>query len=289
MEYRSLNKYLIPSIIFALTGCNSMNIKNEKDQADIEIYSSSDLTYKGINEYFGYKDQNNYYINLTSKDPYENKDDKFIKIGKFISSEPTDKIKIKLVERDIKANHNEKYPPNSGTDLYLNKLNKRYRFPFTTESDKAINLQGKVMVNIHDFKSKIYKSYTSCESCFEPSVTLSKNGQDYVFNLILKNMGSNDFELDGISTLTNLSIFLDEEIIELDKSNLLNNNYLDEITVLKNDTVIIPFVIHSNEIPKSIRNKDLTKEKLKITMLSTYKSGELDNKYFNFTLYNKVL
>ncbi len=294
MEYRHLKKWLIASIVFGLIGCNSMNINHQKEKAEISFYTKSDLVYISTNEYFGYQDQQSYYVILdSSESSYENRD-KFKIIGRFLSNDPNDKLQIKWAERFIKNHSNKNIY--SDSIVTLKKDEKIYTYPIKDTTENEIKMRNNFFINANKIKEKLYSQHTDCEYCFEPSVDILKNGEDYTFNLKLKNMGSNDFDLEGISELTKpkgllsspvLSIFFEKELIELDKSNLLNNNYLDKITILKNETVIIPFVIHSHEIPKSIRNKDLTKEKLTITMLSKYKSGELSNNFYKFTLYNK--
>ena len=85
MEYRHLKKWLIASIVFGLIGCNSMNINHQKEKAEISFYTKSDLVYISTNEYFGYQDQQSYYVILdSSESSYENRD-KFKIIGSLVS------------------------------------------------------------------------------------------------------------------------------------------------------------------------------------------------------------
>lgn len=289
MEYHSLKKYLITSIFFSLVGCNTMDISNKTDEAIIKHFMPSDILYTVPDSFFGYKNQQSYYVNLGYN---ELNNENFKLIGKFVSNDNKVKLKIKELEAKIKSNNINKAPPNIDS-FDLIKGEKIYQVPFIEHGNKYDDLISKLLKSSDEIKNKIYNSNMNCEYCFEPSVDISKNGEDYTFNLKLKNMGSNDFDLDGISALTKpertlsipaLSIFLDQEVIQLDKNNLLNNNYLYEIKVLKNETITIPFIIHSNEIPQSIKNKDLTKENLIIALKTSYKSGELNNQSFMFSI-----
>lgn len=292
MEYRHLKNSLFISLFLTFTGCSTMSSANNNDEAIIDLFTMPSIDYRPTNDFFGYRNQQSYYSFLGNRDTEEYSN--FTGIGKFFSNEPNLKLKIQSIERDIRLNNVKSYPPTEFS-LYLTKGGEKYSLPFGS-SEKQIELQSKIFQKINSVQTQIYTSHSTCEYCFEPSIDLIKKGQDYIFNLKLKNIGTNEFELEGVSTLKKveisksdsmLSLKINNNIIQIDKNNLLDNKYLDKIQIIKDSEVTIPFVIHQGEVPEPLKNKDLTQLKVSAFWLSQYASGELKGAYFDIAVSNK--
>jgi len=292
MEYRHLKNSLFISLFLTFTGCSTMSTASNNDEAIINLFTMPSIDYRSTNDFLGYNSQQSYYSFLANRDTEEYSN--FTGIGKFISNDPKLKLQIQSIERDIKSNNVKSSPPTEFS-LYLTKGDKKYRLPFGS-SEKQIELQSKVFQKINSIQTQIYTSHSSCEYCFEPSIDLTRKGQDYIFNLKLKNIGTNDFDLEGISALKKveisksdsmLALKIDENLIQFDKTNLLDNKYLDKIQILKNSEVTIPFIIRPDEIPEKLKGKDLTQLRTSAYLLSQYASGELKGAYFDIAVSRK--
>lgn len=293
MEYSQLKKSFFISLFLALIGCNTMDIDNNKDEALLRLFTMPSIEYLTPNDFFGYKDQQSYYTLLSNRDT--DRHESFTGIGKFFSNDPKVKLKIKLVEREIQSNQDKSAPP-SQMSIHLTKANKVYSVQFDGNGQQHDDLVYRLIKNTDEIRETIYKSNIKCEYCFEPTIELTSKGQDYIFNLKLKNIGTNDFELEGISSLKKVEIFksdsmlslkINNNIINLDKDNLLDNKYLGKIKIINNGEVTIPFVIHQRQVPEPLKNKNLTQLKVSAFWLSQYASGELKGSYFDIAVSSK--
>lgn len=276
------------TILLLLTGCSSMQETHSSNNSIIKINREKSHDFIDPEDYFGMNENQSFYVSITMDRQYA-----FSGVGKYVTNDPNIKLQIKSLERDIIKN---KQNPTMENNIFLNlnKSGKEYNFVFDGDKPEKQEIVSKVVAKLDSIKQQTKAKADYCEYCFEPSYTIQKDKNDYIFEIKFKNIGKNDFDLDGFSSIQKvghyfkskpmLQIDFGKEFIQLNKENLIDKQFLDVIKLPKSSEATIKFLIKSDEIPDPLKSKDLSKENSSVFLLSRYKSGELMGQYFDMSM-----
>lgn len=166
--------------------------------------------------------------------------------------------------------------------------------PFQGDNPSKYEFTVKLKEKLETIKSQAKSKNTSCEYCFTPSYRITKMNDDgYEVAIKFKNIGTNPFDLAGISELVKvgrnfksdamLQIDFGDNNIQLDKQNLIDQQFLDVIHVPKDSDVQIKFKVSNKDIPAQLKSIDLSKANSSAYLLTKFKNGELNQRYFDMS------